>query len=161
MAKAGGAPLTLEGRGVRKLAVVDAERLWRGGNVQARGVVYLHSLGCRRLIDLTRRERPVEARACRRAAITYRKIPLSDALSPAPGVVDDILELLDDGTPTLVHCWQGRHRTGLVIAAYRVHRQHWTVDAARAEMLTHGYGSPSARPSLWEAVADVARVRTP
>lgn len=36
--------------------------------------------------------------------------------------------------PIIVHCRQGKDRTGIVIAAYRVKYQNWTVEAAVQEM---------------------------
>lgn len=41
--------------------------------------------------------------------------------------------------PVLVHCQHGQDRTGLVIAAYRVHVCHWTKSQAIQEALQYGY----------------------
>ncbi len=42
--------------------------------------------------------------------------------------------------PTLVHCWHGSDRTGVVIASYRIVCQNWTKEKAIDEMRHGGYG---------------------
>ena len=41
--------------------------------------------------------------------------------------------------PVLVHCREGRDRTGLVVAAYRVRQMRWSKEAAMAEAIALGY----------------------
>jgi len=40
--------------------------------------------------------------------------------------------------PVFVHCWAGCHRTGAVVAIYRVSRCGWTEQAARDELVDWG-----------------------
>jgi hypothetical protein len=40
--------------------------------------------------------------------------------------------------PIYVHCWAGCHRTGAVLAIYRVSRCHWTEEAASKELVSWG-----------------------
>jgi len=42
--------------------------------------------------------------------------------------------------PILIHCWHGADRTGLVIAAWRIAEQHWSVDEAIDELQNGDYG---------------------
>ncbi|MBN1476028.1 dual specificity protein phosphatase family protein [Candidatus Sumerlaeota bacterium] len=42
--------------------------------------------------------------------------------------------------PTLVHCWHGSDRTGVVMAAYRMVVQDWSLDEAWDEMVNGGFG---------------------
>jgi protein tyrosine phosphatase (PTP) superfamily phosphohydrolase (DUF442 family) len=42
--------------------------------------------------------------------------------------------------PILIHCWHGADRTGLVIAAWRIAEQHWSVDDAIDELKNGDYG---------------------
>jgi protein-tyrosine phosphatase len=60
-----------------------------------------------------------------------------------PGILDELDGLVDglDG-PLLVHCTEGRDRTGIVVARYRVRRCGWTKQAAWDEWVrygSHGY----------------------
>lgn len=152
MGPAGGPALTTFDPGIRRLGVVIPGRLWRGGRVRARGIDLIANLGCRRVIDLTRRPRPTERRACDRNGLEYCKVPLDDRDAPPPGCLDAILDQIIGGPPVLIHCWGGRHRTGLVIAAYRVRVMGWPGGRARTEMASFGFGDPSRRPGLWGAV---------
>jgi len=55
----------------------------------------------------------------------------------------DALERIDrairEGRKTLVHCAAGTHRTGGVVAAYRMLMQGWPADAAFREMQAHNF----------------------
>jgi protein tyrosine/serine phosphatase len=42
--------------------------------------------------------------------------------------------------PTLVHCWHGSDRTGVVVAAYRMVVQDWSLEEAWNEMIHGGFG---------------------
>lgn len=70
------------------------------------------------------------------------------AAGPAnrPGVIDDFLALCDDPAnyPILVHCWAGRHRTGLLTAVYRMEYEGWPVADAARELRANGFGDRNA-----------------
>jgi protein tyrosine phosphatase (PTP) superfamily phosphohydrolase (DUF442 family) len=53
--------------------------------------------------------------------------------------VERVADLLADKRlyPVLVHCWAGKHRTGAVIAIYRVKHRGWPQERAIAEMHRH------------------------
>jgi hypothetical protein len=62
--------------------------------------------------------------------------------TPDMRVVEIAIALLEYATPDdvwLVHCTHGQDRTGFVIGVYRVLVDHWTPDAAYAEMLAHDF----------------------
>jgi hypothetical protein len=48
--------------------------------------------------------------------------------------------------PVYVHCWAGCHRTGAVVAIYRVSRCNWTESEAREELESWG---GTARGTKW------------
>jgi protein tyrosine/serine phosphatase len=50
-----------------------------------------------------------------------------------------IYQAQKENKPVLVHCAAGAHRTGGVIAAYRLLIQHKDVDSVRAEMMQYGF----------------------
>ena len=52
-----------------------------------------------------------------------------------------------ENKPVLVHCAAGTHRTGGVIAAYRLLIQHKDADAVRAEMMQYGF-NPNKHTNL-------------
>jgi protein tyrosine/serine phosphatase len=47
-----------------------------------------------------------------------------------------------------VHCVGGRHRTGVMTAAYRMTHDGWTPDRAFAEMKQYKFGADFLHPEL-------------
>lgn len=140
-------------KGVRNFGVVVPGTLYRSGILQARGVRWLREAhGVRRIVDLTRRERGTEMRACARHGVEYVKLPMSDEDAPDPELLARAVALLVENGPVLVHCWRGQHRTGLVVACYRVRVCGWTADAALREAREFGFYAPTPRPNLVRAV---------
>jgi protein tyrosine/serine phosphatase len=50
-----------------------------------------------------------------------------------------VLNIIEQGTPVLIHCSVGKHRTGYAVAAYRILHQNWTFEQAFQDMVEHGY----------------------
>ncbi len=59
-----------------------------------------------------------------------------------PAVIDQFLAVMDDpaNRPVLLHCKAGLHRTGLLVAVYRMEYDGWDAAAAVAELKAHGFG---------------------
>lgn len=80
---------------------------------------------------------------CRIAEATYIHRPMSDfpfPLKPEPirALVKEICMAASFGN-VLVHCLHGEDRTGIVVAAYRILIQGWSVNQATAEMYKFGF----------------------
>lgn len=56
-------------------------------------------------------------------------------------------EILNNRKPVLVHCTRGADRTGVVVATYRILKNHWTYEKAKKEMYELGF-NPMYR--AWE-----------
>jgi len=81
--------------------------------------------------------------------------------SPAkkPKAIDEFLAFMDDDRnyPVLIHCRAGLHRTGCLVALYRMEYDHWTKEEALRELKGHGFGefvSTKANPYILEYVAN-------
>jgi tyrosine-protein phosphatase SIW14 len=63
-----------------------------------------------------------------------------------PQVIDDFLALLDDPAnhPVLLHCKAGLHRTGVLVAVYRMEYEGWDPLAAVTELKANGFGDSAA-----------------
>jgi hypothetical protein len=60
----------------------------------------------------------------------------------------EILDLIEAGDTVFVHCRLGMDRTGVVVAAYRIAREHWANQQALAEAESlgmHWYSSGMKR----------------
>lgn len=79
---------------------------------------------------------------CRQLGIDYIQWPMSDFCAPTPAklkaAVTATMVALGRGN-VLVHCLHGEDRTGMVIAAYRILAQEWSVDQAVDEMMKMGF----------------------
>lgn len=61
---------------------------------------------------------------------------------PAPDHFERLIDLLGDERrqPVLVHCHGGRHRTGTIVALYRLEYDRWPVEQAMREMYSFDFG---------------------
>jgi len=116
-----------------------APGIFRGGQPGREGYATLRRMGIRTVLSL--RSRHDERAAVESEGIRYRSIPF-----PIPGPVDDrtvrkaVAVLRDPGNrPVYVHCAEGKDRTGVVIAAYRMEVEGWSREEAVAEMQAFGF----------------------
>lgn len=84
---------------------------------------------------------PREQDWCYKLGIKHVSIPMHDKAPILESEFDNALGWLDlpDMAPFLIHCESGRHRTGAVVAAWRVLRQGWFKKDAWAEAVACGY----------------------
>jgi protein tyrosine/serine phosphatase len=131
------AAVKLKEPGLPNLGRVN-QRLYRGGQPEAKGFDALRRLGVEIVVDLNtsqdaiRRERAeVESRGMR-----YLSIPWSARSLPSKEQVEEFLRLTRDHPRTriFVHCHHGADRTGVMVAAYRMAFEGWTPEQALAEM---------------------------
>ncbi len=82
-----------------------------------------------------------EQRFCRENGVAFVHLPFSDAQAPPADVFDRFLDLIGrpERRPVLVHCEQGFHRTGVLVASFRVRVQRWPIADALREMELAGY----------------------
>jgi tyrosine-protein phosphatase SIW14 len=59
-----------------------------------------------------------------------------------PRVIDEFLALMDDpaNRPVLLHCKAGLHRTGVLVAVYRMEYDGWDPLAAVEDLKANGFG---------------------
>lgn len=88
-----------------------------------------------------------ESDLCKELGVEYRNVA-PDLVSRFsvpdrhPEAIDQLLEILDrqESYPVLIHCKAGLHRTGCLVAVYRMEYQGWSNGAAYREMKAHGFG---------------------
>jgi protein tyrosine/serine phosphatase len=59
-----------------------------------------------------------------------------------PHAIEEFLAVMDDpkNYPVLIHCKAGLHRTGCMVAVYRMEYQGWSAAAALREAKSNGFG---------------------
>ncbi|MBI3343774.1 MAG: dual specificity protein phosphatase family protein [Gammaproteobacteria bacterium] len=122
--------------------------LFRGGRPRAEGVQQLAQMGVRTIVNLERglfEKEPSEVKKERewaqRAGMKFIHVPLHPFIAPSRQQIEQVLALITDpaNQPVFVHCDRGSDRTGVVIAAYRIRVEGWSVQRAYEEMMRYGH----------------------
>jgi protein tyrosine/serine phosphatase len=73
----------------------------------------------------------------------YFQIPMTTHQPPTDAQLAEFMRIVDDpaNQPVYVHCVGGRHRTGVMTAAYRMSADGWTADRAFKEMKDFKFGA--------------------
>jgi protein tyrosine phosphatase (PTP) superfamily phosphohydrolase (DUF442 family) len=120
------------------------EKYYRGAQPTGQDYANLAALGVKTVIDLTSDDTdPNERRMTEQAGMKYVRIPMTTHEPPTAGQLSEFLGIVNDPAsgPVYVHCVGGRHRTGVMTAAYRMTGQGWTADRAFREMKTYNFGA--------------------
>jgi tyrosine-protein phosphatase SIW14 len=122
---------------------VDAT-LYRGAQPEGHDYADLKALGVKTIVNLTSDDaEPTEDAMTTRAGMTYVAIPMTTHVPPTQTQIDQFLRIVNDPArqPVYVHCVGGRHRTGVMTAAYRMTHDGWTSDRAFNEMKQYKFGA--------------------
>lgn len=124
------------------------EWLYRGGRLNQGGVARLKDFGVKTIVDLECKlfeKEPAAVKNERTLAadlnIRFEHIPMHPISAPGKHDVERALSLIADPSnqPVYVHCNRGSDRTGIVVAAYRIRYDGWTVQESVEEMKQYGY----------------------
>ena len=93
---------------------------------------------------------------CRRNGILHVNIAVTQETMDDAAVEELIRAAADpQRRPILIHCREGRTRTGVMVAAYRIAAQGWSYEAALAEAVKGGL-NPQAYPQYDEYLKSLA-----
>jgi protein tyrosine phosphatase (PTP) superfamily phosphohydrolase (DUF442 family) len=123
--------------GVPAFAKVSAA-LYRGGQPTAEGFANLRQAGVRTVVSL----RTLGSDRSDLRGTGMRYLPLSfKHIHPEDEDVLAMLKTVEDpaNQPVFLHCRDGRDRTGMMVAAYRVIEEGWSKADAIAEMKKMGF----------------------
>jgi uncharacterized protein (TIGR01244 family) len=127
------------------------DNYYRGAQPEGRDYADLASLGIKTLINLTSDDADESEQAMAgKAGLKYVQIPMTTRESPTSAQIADFLALVSDpaSQPVYVHCVGGRHRTGVMTAAYRMTLEGWNADRAFTEMKQYKFGADFLHPEL-------------
>jgi tyrosine-protein phosphatase SIW14 len=149
----------------KRLRVVAPGKFYRSGQMTVDGFVdAVHALGIRTVLnvqneipdpDLRRSfldgRTTSECELCRQLGVHYillePDLVLPSTVPPnRPKVIDQYLDILDDPAnyPVLIHCKAGLHRTGVLVALYRMEYEGWNYTMAMDELKENGFGEMAA-----------------
>jgi protein tyrosine/serine phosphatase len=111
----------------------------RGAQPGREGYATLKAMGIKTVIDMRTTEseqKQVEAAGMRAIAV-----PIEMSREGLKEKVERMVALMADpaNQPVYIHCRHGQDRTGIVVAAYRMKQQGWSLPAAEAEMQNFGF----------------------
>jgi protein tyrosine phosphatase (PTP) superfamily phosphohydrolase (DUF442 family) len=111
----------------------------RGAEIGKDGYATLKAMGVKTVIDM--RTSANEQKAVEAAGMKAIAIPIEMTRDGLKEKVDRVVALLADpaNQPVYVHCRHGQDRTGIVVAAFRMKQQGWSLADAETEMQTFGF----------------------
>jgi protein-tyrosine phosphatase len=92
----------------------------------------------------------------------YFHIPMKDDEAPLDSQADEFLSAIDNNQREViyVHCKGGRHRTGIMIALFRIERCAWTLEEAVEEMKKYQWYGEMGHQKLLDWLTDRYNRRT-
>ena len=122
---------------------VDAS-YYRGAQPQGPDYADLAAFGIKTVINLTSDDALAEEKGMvEHAGMKYLQIPMTTHAVPTVSQLAEFFKVVNDAAsqPVYVHCVGGRHRTGVMTAAYRINHDGWTADQAFKEMKQFKFGA--------------------
>ena len=117
---------------------------YRGAQPNGRDYTDLAALGVKTVINLTSDDAQTNEKSqTEHVGMRYFQIPMTTHQPPTPAQLTEFLKLVNDpaNQPVYVHCAGGRHRTGVMTAAYRMTQDGWAADQAFKEMKRYKFGA--------------------
>lgn len=120
------------------------ENYYRGAQPKGQDYADLAALGVKSVINLTSDDADASERSLvEQAGMKYFQIPMTTHEKPTSARLAAFLDMVNDpaNQPVYVHCVGGRHRTGVMTAAYRISHDGWSADRAFKEMKQYKFGA--------------------
>jgi len=120
------------------------DNYYRGAQPDGRDYTDLAAIGVKTLVNLTSDDAdPGERAMTERAGMHYFQIPMTTHQPPTAAQLAEFMRIVNDpaNQPVYVHCVGGRHRTGVMTAAYRMSEDGWTAERAFKEMKDFKFGA--------------------
>jgi protein tyrosine/serine phosphatase len=152
----GAATANLSAIRIDNFGQIDAN-FYRGAQPTGSDYKDLAALGVKTLINLTSDDADASEQAmAERHGLKYVQIPMTTHEPPTSAQLAQFLQLVNDpaNQPIYVHCVGGRHRTGVMTAAYRMTHDGWNADRAFAEMKQYKFGADFLHPEFKKFVYD-------
>lgn len=138
------------------------DHVYRSAQIKPAEVQEIKNLGVEVVINLRKNPEKWEKEAVEAAGMRYYNFPMSTTKRPDIKQVNQIIALIQqEKGKILVHCAGGRHRTGVIIAVWRILQHGWNFDQVYAEMKLYHYYSGLTHGKLKDFVRDFANAANP
>ena len=147
---------------IKNFGKID-EQYFRGAQPKNHDYEDLAALGIKTVITLTNFDTdPKEKVLVEKAGMKYYQIPMDSHTPPTDSQLAEFLRRVNDpeSYPVYVHCAEGKHRTGVMTAIYRMTKHRWTADQAYKEMQKYKFGLSFFHPKLKNYIYDYYRELT-
>lgn len=116
-----------------------APAIYRGAQPDAAGYAILKQMGIKTVIDMRTTE--TEKAQVEAAGMKAVAVPLEMSRNGLKEQVDRLVALISapENQPVYLHCRHGQDRTGIVVAAYRMKKEGWSLKDAETEMQAFGF----------------------
>ena len=121
---------------VRNFGVVEQGILYRSAQPRTAALAWLRSYGIRSVVNLREQQYGDDAWALSALGFSsYLQIPIDNYAAPTDAQASAFLAFVQDqrNWPVLVHCAEGKGRTGVLVALARYAIDGWPLDQALAE----------------------------
>lgn len=115
-----------------------SDSLYRSAQPEKEGFTALQQMGIRSVLNL--REYHIDTRVARHTSLCLMAYPVAAGEVTAADVENCLILIARAPKPLLVHCWHGSDRTGIVVAAYRIVFQNWSIEEAEKEFRDARFG---------------------
>jgi len=119
-------PLEISVPGLANFGFITPD-IWRGAEPTSAGFTVLKGLGVKTIIDLREGDESAEIPP----KVKYIRLPISAFAADRVDVAKVLQAISECPKPLYIHCREGRDRTGLAIAAYRLSQGMSAADACQ------------------------------
>ena len=121
-----------------------SDALYRGAQPSGRDYADLASLGVKTVVNLRDDGDASEPALVKKAGMNFVLIPMSGWERPSDKAVAQFLDIMSkpENLPVYVHCKVGKHRTGAMVALYRMTTDRWDAAKAYVEMQKYHFDVP-------------------
>src|SRR6476659_7023287 len=124
---------------------------YRGAQPKGQDYADLAAIGVKSVIDLTDDDTDAtEPSMVQRAGMKAFHISMNTHTPPSKEQLAQFFKIVNDpaNQPVYVHCVGGKHRTGVMTAAYRMTAEGWNAPKAFAEMKQYNFGADFLHPEF-------------
>jgi protein tyrosine/serine phosphatase len=135
------------------------DHLYRGSQPKGDDFRSLAAYGVKTIVDLRGDSERAAKSEAESAGLRYINLGMTPKQYPLQGTAERFLQIVNDQAnwPVYVHCAGGRHRTGAMVAVYRMSVDGWDVERAYQEMKVYDFYTKMGHGCYKEFVFDYSQ----